>query len=222
MHAALGNGQQMHALAQYLLPDSPWWSPDFEGHSGGIPSNPFQISEMAKFIHGFIAAHEMEKPVVFGYSLGGYVGAYLAIHYPDLLGGLITWGTRWDWSPEFAIAETKKLDKEILSQQAPAFIDQLAQKFGNPGWEDVLTNTIEMMHSLGANPPISSPDWKEIQCPVLILRGEKDKMVGRLESESVAKEIPNGSYEEVSGESHFLERVNLSLIKEKLEGWHPL
>lgn len=214
LHSALGNGQQMNPIAHEISPNQPFLCPDFEGHTGESPKKAFRIQDMANQICQLINVASQEKPIIFGYSMGGYVGAYLAIHFPETIGGLITWGTRWDWHPAYSSIETQKLERDYLLAHAPTFVEQLKLRFGESNWELVLSRTTEMMNNLGNCPPILEADWQKIQGKVLILRGERDKMVSEEESIHVAKLIPNATYEEVPGQSHFLEKADIAKIKE--------
>ena len=129
LHGALGSAAQFDALRQHLPAGQRVWAPDFPGH-GGQPtgSTEFSIPAFADSVLAFLDAQNAGPVDVFGYSMGGYVGLYLAWKHPERVRQLWTLGTKFDWTPETAARESSRLDPEKMAAKVPAFAEALARR----------------------------------------------------------------------------------------------
>jgi enterochelin esterase-like enzyme len=109
----------------------------------------------------------LEKPTVFGYSMGGYVALYLAHSQPTLLGNIITLGTKFEWTPKIAQKEIKMLDAKVIIEKVPKFAEALKTRHGND-WELLLWKTATMMVDLGNTNALSLEDISLIENHVTI------------------------------------------------------
>ena len=84
LHGATGNKEQFNKAEILNLAEHRVHSFNFSGH-GGVPFSPdnFSIECFAKEVIDFMNEHKIDRANMFGYSMGGYVGMYLAVHYPD-------------------------------------------------------------------------------------------------------------------------------------------
>ena len=112
LHGAIGDKEQftkagiLDQFAEYAVHCF-----NFSGH-GGAPFSPdnFSIQCFAKEVIDFMNEHKIDRANMFGYSMGGYVGMYLTVHYPDKINRLITLGTKFKWD---AVVAEKELLREI-------------------------------------------------------------------------------------------------------------
>src|SRR5215471_9983118 len=103
LHGAIGAKDQLQPLANELKNDLHVHAINFSGHGGNpFPSEAFSIELFAQDVLNYIGQQEVESPVVFGYSMGGYVGMYLAKHFPGKISGLITLATKFYWDEAIA------------------------------------------------------------------------------------------------------------------------
>ena len=73
---------------------------DFAGHGAEhLRDRPFRIDYFADNVLAFLAEQELDKVSIFGHSMGGYVGLYLAKAYPDKVERVFTFGTKFAWTP---------------------------------------------------------------------------------------------------------------------------
>ncbi len=212
LHGAIGAKDQLEPSGKELIQQGfQVLSFNFSGH-GKMPfQKNFGIEQFALELEQFITTHKLEKPTVFGYSMGGYVALYLAHKQPTLLGNIVTLGTKFEWTPEIAEKETKMLDAKTILEKVPKFAEDLKRRHGND-WELLLTKTAEMMLSLGANNALSLNDYASIEHKILIGLGDKDSMVSLAETTIVYKQLKNGVMYMLPNTKHPIETVNVSSL----------
>lgn len=221
LHGAIGAAAQLQPLADRFRDSYTVHALDFSGHGGkACTGNTFSISLFAHEVLGFMNLNGLEKVSIFGYSMGGYVGMYLALHHPDRIGKVVTLATKYQWDEAIAARETQMLNPEKIEQKLPAFAATLKERHAPNDWKEVLKRTADMMLSMGADNPLKSSDYAAITTPTLILLGDRDKMVSLDETVAVFKSLPNAQLGILPGTAHPIEQVNLhtlqSIVKEFL------
>ena len=212
LHGAIGANDQLEPLVKELTQkDFQVFSFNFSGHGKKPFQNNFGIEQFANELEQFITTQHLEKPNVFGYSMGGYVALYLAHKQPTLLGNIITLGTKFEWTPEIAQKETKMLDAKTILGKVPKFAEDLKTRHGNE-WELLLSKTAEMMLSLGTNNVLALNDYTTIENKILIGLADKDTMVSLAETTAVYKQLKNSAMYMLPNTKHPIETVNVSLL----------
>ncbi len=212
LHGAIGANDQLEPLVKELTQkDFQVFSFNFSGHGKKSFQNNFSIEQFADELEQFIATHHLEKPNVFGYSMGGYVALYLAHKQPTLLGNIITLGTKFEWTPEIAQKETKMLDAKTILEKVPKFAEDLKTRHANE-WELLLSKTAEMMLSLGTNNVLALNDYTTIENKILIGLADKDTMVSLAETTAVYKQLKNSAMYMLPSTKHPIETVNVSSL----------
>lgn len=200
IHGALGNGEEF----QQLLPNL---EKQFHVHVYEIPGHGSKSSELSAFDLATITLDlkdylsETGKSYIFGFSLGGYLAINLSVLHPENILGIVTLGTKFDWSPDIAQGEIKSLDSSFLREKAPPFYEYLNQLHG-AHLDRLLAATSQFMTQLGANPALNRSFVREINIPIHITRGGKDKMVSKEESLEISNAIVNASYFEIPSFIH--------------------
>ena len=163
---------------------------DAPGHAASRPfALDFSLEDMARYLHGILEAEGFEKPVLIGQSLGGYIGQCYCNLYPGGVSGFISidsaplsrkyysgWelallkDTRW----MYEIIPWKLLLKwGILGTSRTPYGRELMEKtWAVYSREDYLDLTVHGFRIL-AEAVEARPAYK-IDCPVLLLCGEKD------------------------------------------------
>ncbi len=208
LHGALGSAAQLDALADLLEADFTIHRLDFEGHGPlAPPERPLRIEGFAEGVLAYLDDRGVERADLFGYSMGGYVGLWLAANAPERVRALATLGTMLAWSPEVAAAEERKLDPETIARKVPRFADGLRARHGDPAWEQVLVATAEMMRDLGARPRVDAGLLAQIEQPVRLMVGDRDDVVSLSETAEAAAQLPAGQLEVLPKTPHPFERV---------------
>jgi len=218
LHGAIGASDQLQPLADTLSNDETnIYLLNFSGH-GKTPLNPngFNIAVFSEELKQFILSNNLQQPSVFGYSMGGYVALYLAHQQPNLLGKIITLGTKFEWSPEIAQKEVKMLDAQTILEKVPKFAEALKQRHGNE-WESLLHKTTKLMTGLGAHPLLNEVAFNTIANKVLIGLADHDNMVTLNETTTVFKQLNHADMYMLPASKHPIEMINTSLLARIIE-----
>jgi pimeloyl-ACP methyl ester carboxylesterase len=218
LHGAIGSREQLASLAEKLSLNFKTHAINFYGHGGdAIPESEFSIELFAGQVLEYLEQHNISRASVFGYSMGGYVATWLAVHHPEKFDKIITLATKFLWTETIAANEVSRLDPGKIQQKIPAFAAQLSQQHAPQSWITVLDKTKAMLLQMGNNNPLKPGDFSLIRHPCLLLLGADDKMVSSEETEAVARQIPNAQNEILPGTGHSIELVDKEILADKIE-----
>lgn len=214
LHGALGDSHQFETLSALLTPAFNVHCFNFSGHGGQPFENEFSIAKFAQELIEQIESlpHDQQPVSVFGYSMGGYVAAYAAMHRPELFHRIVTHATKWFWDEPTAAKECTMLDAQIIQTKLPGFAWLLTNRHAPNNWKDVLHRTAEMLTAMGQRPPIDVVAAASLQVPVLLLAGDRDKTVTVEETLAVYRQWPHASFGVLPGTSHPVETVDKELL----------
>ena len=219
LHGAIGAANQLESLAKELsYLGHKTYSFNFSGHGQTPFKNNFGIAQFATELKLFIEENNLSQPNIFGYSMGGYVALCLAAQYQNLMGCIITLGTKFEWSPEIAQREIKMLDSKTISEKVPKFAEALEKRHGD-NWELLLKRTEEMMIDLGKNNLLNPTTFSDIKNKVLIGLADNDNMVSAEETNNASSKIMGASRYTLQNTKHSIESVNLSGLGQLINGF---
>lgn len=209
LHGALGAASQLEQLQSALSTHFHVFSMDFDGHGKkAMDDNQYSIGLFAANLLDFIQQNQLVKPLVFGYSMGGYVALKVESMHPNTFEKIVTLGTKFDWTPESSAKEVKMLNPELIEEKVPRFAESLASLHGTENWKAVMHRTAQMMLQLGEEPALSFPSISTISIPVVLLRGSEDKMVSSEETEAVQAHLAQSMYAELENTVHPIDQIN--------------
>lgn len=210
LHGALGSAAQLSPLATELSPTfTQIHTFDFEGHGGkNFTGQPFTIAGFAQATVQYITEHATQPVNIFGYSMGGYVGLYIARHFPQWVNKVCTLATKFAWEPQTAAKEAAMLNPQKIKEKVPAFAAQLQQRHQPNDWELLLHQTANMMLQLGNKPQLTDDDFTRISCPVKIGVGDQDNMVTLEETITTYRKLPNAQLMVLPATKHPFERIS--------------
>ena len=208
LHGALGSGAQFDRFMPLLEESFKVWRLDFEGH-GYRPMNerPFSTEAFMENVLELMHAQGLSRADLFGYSMGGHIAMCLARHHPERVGRVMTFATKFHWSPQIAAQEAAMLDAARIRQKVPQFAQSLQQRHTAGGWEQVLAKTQAMMIRQGEQPPLSDADYSGISQPVRLSLGDRDKMVSIEETVSVYRLLPDAQLQLFPATAHPIEQA---------------
>lgn len=211
LHGAIGAKDQLEPLAA-LFSDYRVHLISFSGHGKTpLPEQPFSIPLFAEQVLVYIRENKLEKTVVLGNSMGGYVALYIARHHPTVFEKVITLGTKFTWDAATATKETKLLDPDTIRQKVPAFAAQLEKRHGD-NWELLLAKTRELLVGIGNNNELKEEDYPVIECPCLLLSGDRDKTVPPEETLHIGRLLKNGKAGILPGTPHPIEQADVETV----------
>jgi pimeloyl-ACP methyl ester carboxylesterase len=162
-------------------------------------SNLQSIEEYADFVHAKIVEKNIEKCVMIGHSMGGYIALAFAEKYPEMLTGLgLFHSTSFADSDEKKSARTKNIDfidkrgaEQFIKTSTPNLYAENFQK-QHP---EIIEKHIEYASTLpkealmaGMKAMRDRPDrrqvLKSLRCQVMFIIGEKDKSVSPEDAKS--------------------------------------
>lgn len=207
LHGALGSAREFEQVKELLSGLFQIHTLDFNGHGENEEESVFYIDGFSDDLRKFIEKKGLMQPFVFGYSMGGYVALYHENRYPNSFSGILTLGTKFNWTPESSVQEASILDPVIVMQKVPQYASYL-ETIHYDRWEENMIKTKELMLKLGSAPELNDSMLGQINIPVTIGRGTLDKMVSREESEHVAHALPNGIYVELDEVKHPIHQID--------------
>ncbi|WP_298222262.1 alpha/beta hydrolase [Flavobacterium sp.] len=219
LHGALGSQEHFNNLEIELARDFEVYRFNFKGHGGGeIPADGFSIPKFADEVLAFMNQNNLQKINIFGYSMGGYIGLYLAKNFPEKIEKLFTLATKWDWTLENASRESKMLNPSVIKEKVPKYAGSLATLHGNQ-WEMLMEKTAAMMLDLGTNPTLKNNDLTTIETPILVAVGDKDNMVSIEETLTMYRLLPYGQLLVLPNTTHPIDRIDPSLLAYQIKNF---
>ncbi|NOQ72257.1 MAG: alpha/beta fold hydrolase [Crocinitomix sp.] len=218
LHGALGSKLYFKALKELLKINFNVFDLDFEGHGEReMEEEEFSIPLFSDNLMEFLFEQGIEKTHVFGYSMGGYVALDTATEIPEMIDKIVTYGTKFNWSPAIAAKEVKMLNPAVIEEKLPEFVARLVELHPANDWKVNMIMTANLMQELGQNYGFDDAMLKTIENHVTLGWGTADKMVTELESKNVSEQLPNGSFHSLEGQPHPIENVNLNVLVNYIE-----
>lgn len=211
LHGAIGAKDQFRPLADKLSSRYNVVLHDFPGHGDRVDEDiDFSMDNFVEDLDKLVSQYE--QPIVFGYSMGGYVAILHAARHPGKIKSIITLGSKVNWSPEIAKKESAMLNPDVIEQKIPKFAEILNKRHQGM-WKEVLQKTKVMMFGLGEENKIQSTTANDLKCPLTMLLAENDEMVSKEETDALAKQL-KASRANITNSNHPIEKVDLDeLVK---------
>lgn len=204
------------------------------GQSDAPREPPYTTPMFAQDAVGLLDALEIPRAHVYGVSMGGRVGQWLGIDYPERIGALaLACTTPGDAhgvkrSPEadaaFTGGDTSRIGKYLYARRTsmfnPFFLWSMRDSIQHP-----LPDYVQKLHEAASEGHDAWARLPEIKAPTLVLHGTDDGITPVANAKILAERIPNAELQLIEGGRHmffleFQKQVN-KLVLEFL-GRHPL
>ena len=220
LHGAIGSKEQFLLLEEKLVNSFTVHRLNFGGHGGSsFADEKFSINLFASEVIAFLDEKEIDGTNIFGYSMGGYVAMYLAKQHPQRIKKIITLATKFTWDETIAAQEIKMLNADKIEEKLPDFAAALQKRHTPNDWKVVLEKTAAMLAAMGKDNPLKFADYPGIHHPVLLMLGDRDKMVTLDETVEVYKSLPKAQLTVLPNTSHPLELVNTDRLASELNSF---
>jgi len=175
---------------------------DLQGHgrTADIPERPISLEQSAKDVVGLLKSLGISKADFFGESYGGVIATMIAVHYPELVGRVATFGAT------FGPAQVAH-NLEMLRFEQPPTPDSRGIQFQRETYKKVAPDPDYWPRFWGKAVDIrwggfSNQELASIKAPFLIALGDHDFV--RLEHAlETFRLIPNAELAVVPDASHF-------------------
>lgn len=216
LHGHLGTSDDFKDLTG-LLSEQGLTVETFNFYGHGMTTtwpNEFRIDLFARQLDEFMTAKNLKDVAVFGVSLGGYVALYHKAHFEQSpISQIVTYGTKFNWSPQAVSKELPMLDPEHLQEKFPHVADFLKQKHSDR-WKSLLHATAHMMQNLEKLDGLTKEDLSDVTIPVTLILGDQDRVVTTEETHLMTDWLKRCQFKTLSHSKHELERTNLKELAE--------
>ncbi|MBO9691953.1 alpha/beta hydrolase [Chryseobacterium sp.] len=211
LHGALGHSDiftpYLNVLSQYFTIHTPL----FSGHGDReLPAGGISIEKYTQELSEYCAVNNLTNVSIFGHSMGGYIALCYAMKSPENVNSMMTLGTKFEWTEEQALKESKMLNPDVILEKVPQYARLLESQHGSK-WKKLLPAIAELMIGLGKNPPLEN-NLSTINIPTQIMVGDQDNMVTIEESVSVYRSLPDAKLAVLPDTRHPMDKVRPDLL----------
>lgn len=191
-------------LASTHLGDQQVILPDVRGHGeSDAPGGTYLMPLLANDLAHLLKSLGVEKAIICGHSMGGYISLAFAEQFPQMLAGLGLITTNANADAEDKRAGRYALIEEIRDQGAIVVAENLAPRLSNDH------SVVEQAHrlifktapqgligALGgmAERPDRTSLLQEINVPALVVAGGADKITEFEKAKAMAEALPQGQF----------------------------
>ena len=104
----------LNTLSQYFTVHTPLFSGT---RRSGTPAGGINIEKYTQELSEYCKVNNLTEVSIFGHSMGGYVALCYAMENPENVNSIITLGTKFDWTEEQALKESKMLNPDIILEK---------------------------------------------------------------------------------------------------------
>lgn len=167
----IGLGRSVYAeLAALLAPHGEVIGVDLPGFGDAPePDAVFTMPQHADLVASFLRAIGARRVTLIGHSMGSQVAVELAARYPELVSGLVLAGPTVDLDARTLIRQGTRLLLDLVGEK-PRTMLKGAKEYLRAGPNLIAKARVTVKHE---------PErlYKDVTCPVLILRGARDLVV---------------------------------------------
>lgn len=212
LNSTVWRAQQHRLSDQYRV-----ITPDLRGHGRSpVTDDVYEIDLLARDVIELLDHLNLSQAVVMGHSMGGYVTLALARLAPDRLKAIGLIGSQAVADTEQARANRFKLIEAVNAQGSVAVAEAMLPRLFAPiEPEDetakdqiyqMMLNTrplaiVNGLKGMAARPD-ATPVLAELDCPVLIMAGDKDVIIPLERAEAMATMVKKGTLVTIENAGH--------------------
>ena len=203
--------EALAGLRRFITPDYPGF-----GCSPRVPAQP-DVRYYAQGVRGLLDRLKLERVVLGGVSMGGYVVFECMRLFPERVSGLVLASTRPEPDSEEMRENRKKMARRVADEGVGVLIELQMERLLS---RDTLENNegvVEKVRAmiLGSNPngvvaalgalrerPDSTPLLGKIEVPTLVIGGEEDGISSPEVMGAMAEKIANSRHVTLPGAGH--------------------
>ncbi|MBK8960613.1 MAG: alpha/beta hydrolase [Proteobacteria bacterium] len=162
----------------------------------------------ARDMAALVKALDLDDIVVFGWSEGAAVALWLATLAPARVKALVVWGGIASLGAQDIERFEARRDTASWSPRAQAALNET---FGDGYWQRVWCDWLDTMQRLAAQGSARLARLDEVRCPVLVMHGGKDPLIGPEHPRALVQGLGDARLHEIAAGAH---NVHLSQAEE--------
>jgi pimeloyl-ACP methyl ester carboxylesterase len=193
------------------------FTPDQRGLGGGPDPAAYTLDDVADDVARFLDANKLDRVVLGGLSMGGYVALRFLARHPGRLAGLILSDTKATPDSDEGKKGRAALAAKVRAEGAAAAIAATLPKLLGPHTHADAPELVGFVRGLGesrpkeavaraleamAARPDSTPDLAKARVPVLVLVGEDDLLTPVADAEALARTAPGARLRKIARAGH--------------------
>jgi pimeloyl-ACP methyl ester carboxylesterase len=194
LHGMFGGLSNYDALVEYIE--------DYTIYVPSIPLYEFKareltFSNMAKWLHSFMEAMDIEKPILLGNSMGGHLALEYTVQQPDNVAALVLTGSSGLQERDFGSTFPRRNDRDYVRKQAAiTFYDNdfVTEELMDEIM-DVINDRSNLLNVLAIARETHEYSMEEflpdIKQEVLLIWGKQDEITPPEVAEQFHRDLPN-------------------------------
>lgn len=204
-------------------------APDYPGLGRSTPRpEPTTMESLAEQVLGVLGGLQVDRAVVAGLSMGGYLAFELYRRRPGLFRGLALCDTRAGADTAEGAAGRETFARNALEKGLHWVADEMTPKLLRPNPDPAAVKEIRHLIGQGtpagvaaaqrgmARRPDSGPTLATITCPTLVVVGAEDGLTPPAESEKMAAAVKGSRLVKIPGAGHMANVENPAAFDEAL------
>lgn len=194
---------------------------DVRGHGKStLPPGEVDPESFSRDLIGLLDALEIKTAVLCGLSMGGHISLQAAVRYPERVRALVLIGTpfsnNYHWYDKYLVA-MNLWSVRLLPYKTTVWLTTYAV---NPQHRDIVEQGFgfmtheQFLRQWAGNLRLETKhDLHKVQCPTLILHGEKDALVAR-QQKTLTEGIAGAQYHRIPNAGHLTNLDNPEAVNE--------
>jgi pimeloyl-ACP methyl ester carboxylesterase len=223
LHAATTTGRETYqALIPVLAARFRLYLPDARGHgrTHWDVADGFEAGWLVDDLEAFVDALDLGTFHLIGYSMGGMTALGFGVRSPERLRTLVPVGIATAREPRASVAR-RLMDPERILREEPGWADDLARAHdpvqGSGAWLRLLPAIAE---DVATQPLLGPADVRRIECPTLVVCGDRDPLVPVGQAAELARQVRDGRLLVAPASGHDVLTRQPALVLEALTGFY--
>ncbi len=207
IHGSGGTGDAFLSMLEHLQGTANGAAIDLPGHGGTPGPGRIQVDEYTAWLAGFLELCPT-PPFLLGNSLGGAIVLSMALDYPQLISGLVLWGTgaRLRVLPEILDGLANDFGPTVAFLKGLAYLKDADPQLVEQGRQVMARTSPEVLHGdySACNRFDVMDRLGEIDLPTLVVCGDGDKLTPQKYSQYLCDHIKGARLKIIAGAGHMI------------------
>ncbi|MGV0107193.1 alpha/beta fold hydrolase [Nostoc sp. DSM 114167] len=251
LHGHPGTGRSLSVFTNHLSKRYKTFAPDLRGYGKSRYNGNFDMNDHLTDLEALLDRLQIEKCLVLGWSLGGILAMEMALRLPERVTGLIlvataakprgshppiTWQDNlytgiaallnyikpsWQWNIE--TFGKRSLFRYLIQQHTSTSYNYIAKE-AVPAYLQTSPAATRALYSAIQSGYNRLLDLEQIQCPSLVLAGEKDRHITSDSSLETARHLQNSQWQCYPNTAHLFPWEVPQQVLNDIDHWlkeHP-